>query len=113
MNDEQHYEGIAIIGMAGRFPGAESIEEFWANLVAGRENVSFFDDSELAASGLDAAELRRRGQYVPARGVLKDADCFDAAFFGINFPCLFDLLQEEKNIAPVIITSNSLVYCFI
>ena len=84
MNDEQQYEGIAIIGLAGRFPGAENVEEFWANLVAGRESISFFTDAELAASGLDAAELKRRGQYVPARGVLKDADCFDAAFFGVN-----------------------------
>ena len=84
MNDEQSLEGIAIIGMAGRFPGAESVEKFWANLVAGRESISFFNDDELAASGLDAAELKRRGQYVAARGVLKDADCFDAAFFGVN-----------------------------
>jgi len=84
MNDEQQLEGIAIVGMAGRFPEAESVEEFWANLVAGRESISFFNDGELAASGLDAAELKRRGQYVAARGVLKDADCFDAAFFGVN-----------------------------
>ena len=84
MNDERQLEGIAIVGMAGRFPGAESVEEFWANLVAGRETISFFNDTELAASGLDAAELKRRGQYVAARGVLKDADCFDAAFFGVN-----------------------------
>ena len=84
MNDEQQYEGIAIIGLAGRFPGAETVEELWANLVAGRESVSFFTDAELAASGLDAAELKKRGQYVPARGVLKHADCFDAAFFGVN-----------------------------
>src|SRR6202171_4417228 len=84
MNDERLLEGIAIIGMAGRFPGAESVEEFWANLVAGRESISFFNDTELAVSGLDAAELKRRGQYVAARGVLKDADCFDAAFFGVN-----------------------------
>ena len=84
MNDEQPLEGIAIVGMAGRFPGAENVEEFWANLVAGRESISLFNDEELAASGLDAAELKRRGQYVAARGVLKDADCFDAAFFGVN-----------------------------
>lgn len=84
MNGEQQLEGIAIIGMAGRFPGAQSVEEFWANLVAGRESISFFNDEDLAASGLDAAELKRRGQYVAARGVLKDADCFDAAFFGVN-----------------------------
>jgi amino acid adenylation domain-containing protein len=84
MNEERQLDGIAIVGMAGRFPGAESVEEFWANLVAGRESISFFPDEELAASGLDAAELKRRGQYVAARGVLKDADCFDAAFFGVN-----------------------------
>ena len=83
MNNEQ-YEGIAIVGMTGRFPGANNIEEFWANLVAGKETVSFFTDSDLAESGLDAVELRRRGQYVPARGVLKDAECFDAAFFGVH-----------------------------
>src|SRR3982074_2934792 len=84
MNDERQLEGIAIVGMAGRFPGAESVEEFWANLVVGRESISFFSDTELASSGLNAAELKRRGQYVAARGVLKDADCFDAAFFGVN-----------------------------
>jgi iturin family lipopeptide synthetase A len=79
------YEGIAIVGMAGRFPGASSIETFWSNLVASRESVSFFSDDELRASGLDSDGLRRRGGvYVPARGILSDADCFDAAFFGIN-----------------------------
>src|SRR6185503_17283323 len=77
-------EGIAIIGVHGRFPGADSVDAFWANLVAGRENISFFTDAELAAGGLDAAALRRAGPYVPARGVLKDAECFDAAFFGIH-----------------------------
>ena len=54
---EESYEGIAIIGMTGRFPGAESVEEFWANLVAGKESISFFRDAELAESGLDAAAL--------------------------------------------------------
>src|SRR5262249_11459373 len=72
------------VGMAGRFPGAESVEELWVNLVAGKESVSFFDDAELTGSGLDPAALRRQGRYVPARGILKDADCFDAAFFGIH-----------------------------
>ena len=78
------YEGIAIVGMAGRFPGAETVEELWANLVAGRESVSFFDDDALAGAGLSGPALRSRGHYVPARGVLKDADCFDAAFFGVH-----------------------------
>ena len=80
---QESYEGIAIIGMAGRFPGAESVEELWANLTHGRESISFFSDEELAESGLDGAALRARGTYVPARGMLLDADRFDAAFFGV------------------------------
>jgi amino acid adenylation domain-containing protein len=82
--DESRYEGIAIIGMAGRFPGADSVEQFWENLLAGKETVSFFSDGELEQAGIDVAELRRRGKYVAARGIMKDAECFDAAFFGIH-----------------------------
>jgi amino acid adenylation domain-containing protein len=82
--DDGQYEGIAIIGMAGRFPGANGIEEFWENLVSAKETVSFFTDEQLAAAGLDPAELRNRGHYVAARGVLEQADGFDAAFFGIH-----------------------------
>jgi amino acid adenylation domain-containing protein len=84
MSDQPQYDGIAIVGMAGRFPGADSVDEFWDNLVEGRESVSFFSDAELAESGLDGQALRNRGNYVAARGVLKDADCFDAAFFGVH-----------------------------
>src|SRR5262245_30289123 len=84
MSHEQQYDGIAIIGMAGRFPGADNVDEFWQNLVEGRESVSFFTDADLDASGLDAQALRSRGNYVPARGVLTGADCFDAAFFGVH-----------------------------
>ena len=82
--NEPRVEGIAIIGATGRFPGAGSVEEFWANLSAGRETISFFTDEELAASGQDVEALKRGGNYVPARGVLKDSDHFDAAFFGIH-----------------------------
>ena len=91
------YEGIAIIGMAGRFPGAESVEEFWANLVAGKDTVSFFSDAELAESGLNAEELRRNGRYVPARGILANADCFDAAFFGVH-PKEAEVIEPQQRV---------------
>ena len=81
---EEQYEGVAIIGMSGRFPGAENVEDFWANLVDGKESISFFTDAELTESGLDAAALKRHGQYVSARGILQDAECFDASFFGVH-----------------------------
>ena len=94
---EQTIEGIAIIGLHGRFPGAGSVEEFWANLVASRETVSFFSDEELSAAGLDPEALRRAGHYVPARGVLKDAECFDAAFFGIH-PKEAEVMDPQQRI---------------
>lgn len=74
-------EGIAIIGMSGRFPGAESVGEFWANLVAGRESITRFSDDQLRASGVHEAEIADP-LYVRSRGVLEFPECFDAEFFG-------------------------------
>src|ERR1700733_5705825 len=71
---------IAIIGMTGRFPGADSVEEFWQNLCDGVESITFFDKDQLEVtppSG-DAGQ-----GYVAARPILKDVASFDAAFFGI------------------------------
>ncbi|HEV2855694.1 MAG TPA: SDR family NAD(P)-dependent oxidoreductase [Thermoanaerobaculia bacterium] len=72
---------IAILSMAGRFPGARDIDQFWENLRAGRETISFFTDEELIAAGTDP-ELLRDPNYVRARPVLDDVERFDAAFFG-------------------------------
>ncbi|ASC71043.1 Polyketide synthase [Halomicronema hongdechloris C2206] len=76
-------EGIAVIGMAGRFPGAKSIEEFWQNLCDGVESISFFTDEELIASGIGASVLNDP-HYVKAGAVLDDIEFFDASFFDIN-----------------------------
>jgi len=81
---DTNYEGIAIIGMSGRFPGAGNVDEFWRNLVAGVESVSFFSDEELAAAGLDVAALRKDPSNVAARGVVKEAEWFDASFFNVS-----------------------------
>src|SRR6202043_2580696 len=66
--------GVAIIGMAGRFPGAANVEELWRNLCAGTECVTFFEDAELHPSV--PAELRHNPAYVKARGILHDVDRF-------------------------------------
>ncbi len=79
----EQVDGIAIVGMAGRFPGARNLDEFWRNLRDGVEAISFFTDEELRAAGVDSALLRDPG-YVKANGILQDADLFDASFFGIN-----------------------------
>jgi acyl transferase domain-containing protein len=72
---------IAVIGMAGRFPGAANIEAFWANLAAGVESITLFTDQELEAAGVPAA-LLQDADYVKAKGHLQDTDMFDGDFFG-------------------------------
>ena len=74
---------IAIIGLAGRFPGAKSVDEFWENLRDGVESISFFSDEEVLASGVDATVLSDP-KFVKAGAVLDDADLFDADFFGFS-----------------------------
>jgi acyl transferase domain-containing protein len=80
---EDSMERIAIIGMAGRFPGAKSTAQFWENLRNGTESISFFSDEELRAAGI-SQDVLNGSIYVRARGVLDDVELFDAGFFGIN-----------------------------
>ena len=72
---------IAVIGMAGRFPGAGSVDRFWQNLRDGVESITFFTEEELVAQGLPE-ELVRHSGYVPARPVIDGVEEFDAEFFG-------------------------------
>jgi acyl transferase domain-containing protein len=74
---------IAIIGMAGRFPGARTTEEYWRNLREGIESISFFTDRELEDAGV-SPETLRDPNYIKARGVLQDIDLFDASFFNYS-----------------------------
>jgi len=71
---------VAIVGLAGRFPGARNVEEFWRNLCHGVESVTFFSDEELAAAGIPESDLRDPN-YVKANAVLDGVADFDAAFF--------------------------------
>src|SRR5690606_39637237 len=61
-------QGIAIVGMAGRFPGARDIDAFWDNLRNGVESITFFSDDELLAAGVEPSQLKDPG-YVKARPV--------------------------------------------
>lgn len=83
MNDNLSASDIAVVGMAGRFPGANSVDEFWNNLEAGVESISIFTDQELRASGVPPSALSDPN-YVKAKGVVDDVDLFDATFFGFN-----------------------------
>jgi natural product biosynthesis luciferase-like monooxygenase protein len=80
-NTDHSLTDIALIGMAGRFPGAANVAQFWRNLRDGVNSVTFFSDAELEAAGVDA-ELREDPRYVKAGAVLEGVELFDASFFG-------------------------------
>ncbi|MFM9586261.1 SDR family NAD(P)-dependent oxidoreductase [Streptomyces caniscabiei] len=76
-------DAIAVTGLACRFPGAPDAEAFWAQLVAGRDGITFRTDEELDALGVPAGRLADP-RFVPAGGVLSGIQEFDAEYFGIT-----------------------------
>ncbi|MBD2528169.1 aminotransferase class III-fold pyridoxal phosphate-dependent enzyme [Nostoc flagelliforme FACHB-838] len=81
-DNQDPIDGVAIIGMVGRFPGAGNVDEFWRNLCEGSESTTFFQDEELDPS-IDP-NLCKDPSYVKARGIISGGETFDAAFFGVN-----------------------------
>ncbi|HEU0012877.1 MAG TPA: beta-ketoacyl synthase N-terminal-like domain-containing protein [Longimicrobium sp.] len=83
--NEGEYTGaeVAVIGMSGRFPGADDLDAFWRNLRDGVESIRFFSADELAAAGTPR-DLLASPDFVPAFGALRDVETFDAGFFGYS-----------------------------
>ncbi|WP_394834886.1 type I polyketide synthase [Pendulispora rubella] len=73
---------LAIVGMAGRFPGASTLERFWENIRGGVDCVRDLTDAELHAAG--AGDAMRHPKYVRAASFLEDIETFDADFFGFS-----------------------------
>lgn len=86
---------IAIIAMAGRFPGANSIQELWDVLKDGKETISYFAPDELDKSIPEA--LRNDPLYVGARGIVPSAKTFDAKFFGLT-PKLASAMDPQQRL---------------
>src|SRR5437870_4885991 len=74
---------IAIVGVAGRFPGAPTLAAYWQNLRQGIESVKRFTDDELLAAGESPSALEDPA-YVKAWPVLDGIEDFDAGFFGMS-----------------------------
>ncbi|WP_027126989.1 type I polyketide synthase [Gelidibacter mesophilus] len=86
---------VAVIGMAGRFPGANTIHELWEVLKNGKETTSFFSLEELDPS--ISEELRKDPLYVRARGIIPSAKQFDPAFFGLN-PKVASVMDPQQRL---------------
>ncbi|MFC5861901.1 non-ribosomal peptide synthetase/type I polyketide synthase [Acidicapsa dinghuensis] len=95
LDQEKNLDGVAIIGMSGRFPGAPDLETFWANVLAGKDTIKRFTREELEARNTAAVEFG--SDYVPAHGVLEDAEYFDSSFFGIS-PRDADYLDPQHRV---------------
>jgi acyl transferase domain-containing protein len=91
--NSQEMQGIAIIGMAGRFPGAPDINSFWKNLRAGVESITRFAPEDVALR----STLQTGEQRVYARGVLDGSDLFDASFFGFT-PREAELMDPQHRV---------------
>lgn len=94
--DDAYTTAIAIIGMSGRFPGANTIDAFWNNIANGHKSIRFFSDEELLAAGVPLEELLQPN-YVKAGTVLPDIETFDAAFFGYT-PREAEIIDPQQRV---------------
>ena len=106
-NHVSYDTALAIIGLAGRFPGANDVETFWSNLRAGVKSIRHFSEQELLAAGVPP-EVLKMPNYVRAGTILEKAEFFDADFFGytpreaeltdpqhrIFLECTYEALQD-------------------
>ena len=83
--DDEQSNGfeVAIVGMAGRFPGARTADQFWQNVRDGIESLTVFTADELVAAGAPAAKVNDP-HYVKAGHPLPDMEQFDPGFFGFS-----------------------------
>lgn len=81
--DPRSGEPIAIIGMRGRFPGAQDLDQYWRNLSEGVESIAVLTQEEMRAAGIPE-QISRLPGYVNASPVLDGIDQFDAQFFGFS-----------------------------
>ncbi|MEA5617545.1 SDR family NAD(P)-dependent oxidoreductase [Cronbergia sp. UHCC 0137] len=74
---------IAIIGMTGKFPGANNLEEYWQNLCNGVESVTNLTDEQIKENGVEPT-LLKHPDYVKRQAIINNIEYFDAEFFGFN-----------------------------
>ncbi|WP_226439744.1 non-ribosomal peptide synthetase/type I polyketide synthase [Pseudomonas sp. MWU16-30316] len=87
---------LAVVGMAGRFPGAADLSEFWQNLTEGVESTLYFSDEVMLAHGV-SPDLLERADFVKCGNRLEDVDKFDAEFFGFS-PREAQLMDPQQRI---------------
>jgi len=88
---------IAVIGMAGKFPGANDIEEFWENLKNGIESITFYSEEELLSAGVSPGFLANPDYVKCGGGRADNIEYFDAGYFGYS-PIEAELMDPQLRI---------------
>ncbi|MCX6584830.1 MAG: amino acid adenylation domain-containing protein [Candidatus Aminicenantes bacterium] len=88
---------IAIVGMSGRFPGANNLHEFWDNLKHGVHSIRFFTEKELLEKSSIDPEMIKLPNFVKAKGIIENTEYFDAYFFGYS-PLEAEVLDPQVRI---------------
>ena len=94
-SSDDHFD-VAIIGMAGRFPGAKNVAEYWLNIRSGVDSITRLTREELIAQGIDPSVVDNPN-YVPTTTLLEDADCFDAGLFAYS-PKEAEMLDPQSRV---------------
>ncbi|MCM2442239.1 acyltransferase domain-containing protein [Agrobacterium vitis] len=87
---------VAIVGLSGRFPGANTPDALWEMLAEGREGIARPDEAALKAACVPE-EVYKDPAYVRAAGMLDTPDHFDASFFGIS-PAEAEAMDPQQRV---------------
>jgi acyl transferase domain-containing protein len=82
--EDNNDEDIAIIGISGRYPGAENIEELWALLKSGGDSIEEIPRSRWNYEKYTDSQQPAGTANAKWGGFLKNIDQFDPAAFGIS-----------------------------
>jgi len=96
MSEHQSLEGIAVVGLAGRFPQSNNVDQFWANLVAGKDCFSEFTVEQVISEGIPR-ETAQRPDYIRRAPVLENTAGFDARLFRYS-PKEAELIDPQQRI---------------
>ena len=112
INNTVKYSGleIAIVGISGRFPGASCVDEYWKNIISGKESIYHFSDEELLEKGVSIDVINSKN-YVKSKCLLNDKSFFDSTFFNytsseatlmnpqtrIFHECLWEAIEDSGN----------------
>lgn len=96
---DQHTQArIAVIGMAGRFPGSKDLNEYWRNLEGGIDSVVEVDSTRWDVNLYYSADAAAPGKsYSKWAGLIDDVDCFDSLFFNIS-PMEAELMDPQQRL---------------